>query len=161
MKLSKALKEKKRLAAEIADLKRTIGSKNSYGEGVKEKTEENYIVPELYDELLGKIEDLVNLKLMINNANLDIQPLLYKLGEYRSMISFLNGLDSFEGTRRIGYGESTEEQYFAQFSEPEIDRMKKDYQKKADMLQDEIDTYNYTTEIPWMDSEEEKEEKPL
>ena len=54
MKLSKALKEKKRLAAEIAHLKNLINSKNSYIEG--SNVPEKFDVKELYGKLQGKIQ---------------------------------------------------------------------------------------------------------
>ena len=30
----------------------------------------------------------------------------------------------------------------------------KEFQKKVDALQEELDTFNYTTEIPWGDAED-------
>ena len=48
--------------------------------------------------------------------------------------------------------------------EVEKEKLLKEYQVKADALQDEIDTYNYTTDVMWgdddnlalVDNEEEK-----
>jgi hypothetical protein len=163
MKLSKALKEKKRLAAEIAHLKNLINSKNSYLEG--SNVPEKFDVKELYGKLQGKIQDLVNLKIVINEANRDIQPMIYLLGEYKAMISFLSILNVQEGVVPASYnrGENTFE---VQFDELKREEMLKEYQDKADALQDEIDTYNYTTDVMWKDDDnlalvddEEKEEK--
>lgn len=149
MKLQKALKEKKRLAAEIAELKTTINSKNSYtDESVKDK----FNINTLYKELIGKVESLINLKLMINEANKEIQGSIYKLSEYKSLISFLSGLNVYEGTKREGFTDNFVI-YYTQIDEIERNEMKKELQKKADLIQDEIDTYNYTTDIPWNNDE--------
>lgn len=146
MKLSKALKEKKRLAAEIAHLKNLINSKNSYIEGSTIKFD-NW---KMYEDLNKKIQELVNLKIVINEANRDIQPIIYKLGEYKAMISFLSFLNVQEGIVPDTYngGEIT---YKVQIDEIDKENFLKEFQEKADALQDEIDTYNYTTEVMWGD----------
>lgn len=150
MKLSKALKEKKRLAAEIAHLKNQINSKNSYLEG--SNVREKFYVPDLFVTLKDKVQELVNLKIAINEANRDIQAMIYLLGEYKAMIGFLSILNVQEGVVPASYnkGEST---YLVQIDELEKEKMLKEYQEKADALQDEIDTYNYTTEVMWGDDE--------
>jgi len=146
MKLSQALKEKKRLAAEIQHLKNRIASKNSYikQSNVKEK----FNVVEMYDELQRKVQELMNLKIVINEANKEIQSSIYALSEYKAMISFWNGVPVAEGIVERGYQDTLTEY------ECQIDELKKieiiaELQKKADLLQDQIDTYNYTTEVAW------------
>jgi hypothetical protein len=157
MKLSQALKEKKRLAAEIAQLKNRIQSKNSY---IKEsKVSEKFNVAELYAELQAKVQDLVNLKIIINEANREIQSTIYLLSEYKAMISFWNGVNTNEGMHERGYQDTLTE-YVAQFDELKKIELSTEYQKKADRLQDQIDTYNYTTEVAWgADYDEEENTK--
>lgn len=150
MKLSKALKEKKRLAAEIAHLKNLINSKNSYLQG--SNVPEKFDVKKMYEDLNVKIQELVNLKIIINEANRDIQPMIYTLGEYKAMISFLGILNVQEGFIPESFRQS-EATYDVQIDEVEKERMLKEYQNKADALQDEIDTYNYTTEVMWKDDD--------
>jgi hypothetical protein len=151
MKLSKALKEKKRLAAEISKLKTKINAKNSYvkGTNVPEKFDAN----KMYLELLSKTEDLVNLKIIINNANREIQPMIYMLGEYKSLISFLDGLNTHEGIETNRFSDSTTE-HVTQIDEIKKDKLRQEFQEKIDSLQEEIDTYNYTTNISWGDETE-------
>lgn len=146
MKLSKALKEKKRLGAEIARLKNLINSKNSYAEG--SKIREKFDVKDLFSQLEQKIQDLINLKIVINEANREIQPSIYLLGEYKSIISFLDILNVNEGIERNVYNQ-TEINYLTQIDEVERNKLRDEYQNKADNLQDIIDTYNHTTEIAW------------
>lgn len=156
MKLSQALKTKKRLAAEIQHLKNRIQSKNSY---IKEsKVAEKFNVEEMYSELQAKVQELVNLKIAINEANREIQSTIYLLGEYKSMIAFWNSVNTNEGYQERGYQDTLTE-YACQ-----IDEIKKIanvalYQQKADSLQDQIDTYNYTTEVAWDEQEDLTEAK--
>jgi len=146
MKLSKALKEKKRLASEISRLKHFIEMKNSYIEG--SEIPQKFDVEELYSKLQSKIQELVNLKIVINEANREIQSSIYLLGEYKAMIEFLKMLPAKEGPHRM-YGNDQPVNYYAQIDELKIEKMIEEYQNKADSLQDQIDTYNYTTEVDW------------
>lgn len=144
MKLAKALKEKKRLASEIAHLKNKINTKNSF---IKESNvKDKFDVNKLYEDLLNKIESLVNLKVAIYDANKEIQSKIYLMSEYKSLISFLNILNTNEGIVEKRF-EQVALEYEVQIDEIEKDRLIKEYQTKVDLLQDEIDTYNHTTEI--------------
>jgi hypothetical protein len=158
MKLSKALKEKKRLAADIARLKKLIMDKNSYVEG--SNVPEKFDVRKLYEELQQKVQDLVNLKIEINHANKEIQSSIYLLSEYKAMVSFWELMNTHEGVEEgysYGRSENTEKKYIAQIDELEkIDKIK-EFKDKIDRIQDEIDQYNYTTEIQWKEVSEETE----
>lgn len=147
MKLSRALKEKKRLGAEIAQLKNIIAHKNSFIEGAN--VDKKFNVPEIYNELMEKVQELVNLKIAINEGNKEIQASIYMLGEYKSMIAFIDIINVTEGPQPAGYGQTEGITYEVQIDEIERNDMRKGFQNKADRLQDEIDTYNYTTDIPW------------
>ena len=146
MKLSRALKEKKRLAADIAHLKQQINSKNSYVEG--SNTPRKFNTHELYANLQSKVQELVNLKIVINEANREIQSSIYLLSEYKAMIDFLRSLPVDEGPIE-SYRTENIVIYQTQFDELDKEEMIKEFQDKADRLQDQIDTYNYTTEVAW------------
>lgn len=148
MKLAKALKEKKRLAADIAHLKNLIMKKNS--RLLHSNSSSKFNIGELYHELQQKIQQLVNLKIIINEANKEIQPSIYLLGEYKALVSFFGCIEIKDGLVSEGYSEVIKE-YTAQIDELKRDEIVKEYQSKADRLQDQIDTYNYTTEITWGD----------
>jgi hypothetical protein len=147
MKLQKALKLRKKLIGEIAKLKADIQSKNSYTVG--SLNAEKYNVPKLYVELLGKIDQLTGLKFVINEANREIQSKIYVLAEYKALIAFWNGVSTVEGTQMIGYDEKNAVEYRVQVDEETRNKYVKDFQDRVDALQEEIDTYNYTTDIPW------------
>jgi hypothetical protein len=152
MKLYKALKLKKSLTGEIANLKRQIREKNSFMIG--SKNAENCDVNKLFEELQKKIDNLVGLKFAINEANRDIQSKIYVLGEYKALISFLNEIDVTEGTKTIGFSEVTTREYKVHIDENKRDQFVADYQKRVDAIQEEIDINNYTIDIPWDELEE-------
>lgn len=148
MKLQKALKFKKTLAGEIASLTALIRQKNSFTEGMVDVNVFNNRV--LYDELMSKVEKMINLKIMINDANEEIQPTIYKLGEIKSLINFWQGLPVTSGViTNNSYAGASSITYVAQFTESEKIAKVKELQKLADSLQEQIDLHNFTTEIPF------------
>lgn len=151
MKLYKALKLRKNLIGEITKLKQQIKEKNSYLEG--SKNGEKFNVNEAYEILLGKIEELTGLKFVINNANHEIQAKIYLLGEYKALIAFWNEVSVVEGSQVIGYNDKIQN-YVVQIDESERNKIVNDFQVKVDAIQEELDEYNFTTEIPWGDMSE-------
>jgi hypothetical protein len=147
MKLQKALKLRKKLIGEIAQLKTRIQEKNSYTEGSLDA--EKYNVPKLYKELQDKIDELVGLKYAINEANREIQSKIYVLSETKALIAFWKDVPVKEGKHQVGYSEVADREYKAQIDEQTRNQMIEEFQSKVDAIQEEIDTYNYTTEIPW------------
>ncbi len=153
MKLHKALKLRKKLIGEIAQLKAQIQTKNSYLVGSLKA--EKYNVPKLYDELLEKIDELTGLKYVINEANREIQSKIYVMAEYKALISFWNSVSTIEGTQEGGrFGSEALREYAVQVDEETRNKYVKEFQARVDALQEEIDTYNYTTDIPWGNSSE-------
>jgi hypothetical protein len=147
MKLYKALKIKKRLAGEISTIKNQIKDKNSYLVG--SLNSERFNINTLFEKLQKKIDKLINLKFAINQANVEIQAKIYILGENKALISFLNEIDVTEGNKIVGYADSNIIEYKVQMSENKRDEHIKEFQKKVDAIQEEIDVYNFTTDIPW------------
>lgn len=155
MRLQKALKHKKKLTGEIGHLKTQILSKNSYMEGALNA--EKYNVPKLFVALQEKINELVGLKFAINQANLEIQSKIYLLSEHKGMVEFWRMMNVTEGEHPVSgrYGEASSvfKQYVAQISEEQRDEYIKNYEAKIEAIQEEIDTYNFTTDIPWDEPE--------
>ena len=153
MKLYKALKLRKSLVGEISKLKAQIKEKNSHLVG--SKNAERYDAKAAYNQLYDKISELVGLKYAINEANREIQGKIYLIGEFKALISFLNELDVTEGSKSHNYTEVVRE-YGVHINETERDEMVEEFQKKVDSLQEEIDIFNHTTEIPWGEATEEE-----
>ena len=147
MKLYKALKLRKGLVGEITKLKQLIKDKNSYLEG--SVSTDKYNVQNIYDELLKKIDELTGLKYAINIANSEIQGKIYVLSEYKALIAFWNEVSVIEGNQIVGYGESAVRNYLTQFDGIKRDEIVKDFQKRVDAIQEEIDEYNFTIDIAW------------
>jgi hypothetical protein len=146
MKLHKALKLRKSLVGEIAKLKQQIKEKNSYLVG--SQNGEKFSVEDLYTELLTKIDELTGLKFAINEANKEIQAQIYTLSEYKALIAFWNEVSVTEGTVVTDYTEKVRE-YRVQFDEAKRNEIVKGFQSRVDAIQEELDEYNYTTDIPW------------
>jgi hypothetical protein len=153
MKLYKALKLRKNLVGEITKLKQQIKEKNSYLEG--SKNGEKFDVNQAYEKLLTKIEELTALKFVINEANREIQSKIYVLGEYKALIAFWNEVSVVEGTQVIGYSDKVQN-YVVQIDEAKRNEIVSGFQKSVDALQEELDGYNFITEIPWGDMTEEE-----
>lgn len=150
MKLQKALKLRKKLIGEIVELKSRIISKNSYLIGSLDPNK--YNVPSMYETLRNKISELITLKYIINEANKDIQSLIYQIGENKGMIQFLRNLPVTEGKQISGYGNNAQELlYAAQFDDEKKQEMIAAIQEKVDAMQEIIDTHNHTTDIPYGD----------
>lgn len=146
MKLYKALKLKKTLLGEISNLKKEIKEHNSYLVG--SKNSEKFNVKEAYIELYEKINNLVALKYVINESNREIQDKIYKISEFKGLIAFLNDVSVKEGSHSVGYSEQVRE-YSVHMDNEYIKNLISEYQKKVDALQDDIDVFNHTTDIPW------------
>lgn len=151
MKLHKALKLRKKLVGEISRLKDQIKTKNSYIIG--SLNPEKYNVNELYTELQKKIDELVALKFTINEANREVQSKIYILSENKALIAFWNEVSIVEGTQTFGYSDVATREYCVQIDEEKRNQIVKEFQIKVDALQEELDTFNYTTEIPWDEPE--------
>lgn len=149
MKLSKALKVKKNLIGEIAKLKSQIARKNSYLIG--SKNGKNFPAQRTINKLMEKINLLTDLKYNINQANREIQVHIYMLAEYKALIAFYQLLNVNEGVTEAGgfRNAGTTLEYAVHISEEQRDDFVNYFQLKVDALQDEIDNYNFTTEIPW------------
>lgn len=147
MKLQKALKLRKKLVGDIARLKTQIHEKNSFTVGSLDA--DKYNVPKLYKELQDKINELIGLKYAINEANHEIQANIYTISEYKALIAFWNDVPVKEGKQMVGYSDITTIEYHVQIDEATRNQIVADFQIKVDALQEEIDTFNYTTDIPW------------
>jgi hypothetical protein len=147
MKLYKALKLRKSLIGEITKLKQQIKEKNSYLEG--SKNGEKFDVQKAYDELLSKIDELTGLKFVINEANKEIQAKIYTLAEYKALIAFWNEVSVDEGTKVASIYSEKVQSFVVQVDEAKRNEIVKNFQKRVDALQEELDEYNFTTEIPW------------
>jgi hypothetical protein len=153
--LAQALKQKNRLAGEVARLRQIVERENSRKESKPARAE----VRKVYDQSVALSRDLAALKGAIAAANAGVvvggQGIYGKLNlqaELRGLIVFLKALDAKEGEEmeRVGFlsrDEASRTVYVAEIKRDEIDRNITAFQTEIERLQDEIDEFNAATRI--------------
>jgi len=142
--LNKALKLKKRIASNIAKIKSKIQKYNSFNANNDISSKYNTI--DMLAELDILIRKMVELKSLINEANLTIQPDLYAITEYKALLSFYRNIETKEGVHK-SYGRDSEDTFKAQISDTSIDAFVLNVEDRIEATQDKIDKFNYNTEI--------------
>jgi hypothetical protein len=153
--LAQALKQKNRLAGEVARLRLIVQRENSRKESKPSRTD----VRKAFEESVARSRELAALKGSIAEANAGVvaggHGIYGKLNlqaELRGLIAFLKELDAKEGeeVERVGFlsrDEATRAVYVAEIKRDEIDRSVATYQGEIEHLQDEIDEFNAATRI--------------
>ena len=153
--LSQALKQKNRVAGEIARLREIVQRENSR----KEKQPARADVRVAFDQSVKQSRELAAFKGLIAAANAGVTDLergiygkLNLQAELRGLIAFVKGLNTKEGEEleRVGFlsrDEATRTVYVATITRDEVDRLVAAYQVEIEQLQDEIDEFNATTRI--------------
>jgi len=146
MNLSKALKQKNRIAGEIDTLKTLLTSQN-----VKPSTQKfDYQAEDLLRDLQAKIAELVELKAQIATANVEIYTKIFRLAEIKGLTKTLKDLDTRSGLFKEGegYGQTPYDvEYVAQISKTEADTLVTGFESEIETLQDELDAFNFTTTV--------------
>jgi hypothetical protein len=144
MKLSKALKLKNKKVNEYNNLVSKMVNHNSYDVDTKQ----TYNSTELYLEVIDKREDLIKFKTAIHLTSEPIREKIFRIGEYKNLLINLNRLSTTEGVvKSRGYGESDKSTYACSINELQKVEMMEWYQNEIENIQDEIDTFNATTEL--------------
>lgn len=141
MKLATALKEKNKIVKKIKTLQQRIQNNNSILEGNTRQyePEENIFILE------SEIQNLISLKHKIASANSPIQCKIIEMGEMKTYIVFLRSIDTKDG-KQYSFRES-QVTYESQISEKEISEMIEKIEIKIERIQEEIDSFNHSTEI--------------
>ena len=142
MKLAKALKQKNRLAGEVAQLKELLTQQNS--RSTKQKFD--YDNHEVLTNLRAKIDELVATKAAIGAANAEVYPKIFRLAELKGLATALKTLSTKEGVyaESLGYAQSVEVEYVAQIKKSEVDKLVGDLENEIQELQDALDEFNFT-----------------
>ena len=144
MKLSKALKEKNRIAGEINRLKTLISRENSRDV----KSSSTVDVASLWINLLNTTEKLIKVKTEIFKANVGIYDKIVRMAELKGRSAWLSSINTNNEKIENPYGTNIMvTEYKACFKLEDVDRMTKDLQDEIAKLQDEIDEYNATVSI--------------
>ncbi|MEI8341332.1 MAG: hypothetical protein WCH43_07350 [Verrucomicrobiota bacterium] len=145
MKLAKALKQKNKLAGEVAQLKELLAEQNS--RSTKQKFDYNN--QEVLTNLRAKIDELVATKAAIGAANAEVYPKIFRLAELKGFVTALKGLSTKEGVyaESLGYSQSVEVEYVAQIKKAEVDKLVEEIEKEIQELQDALDEFNFTRSV--------------
>lgn len=144
MKLSKALKLKNKKVNEYNNLVNKMINHNSYDIDTK-KVYNSY---SLYMSAIDAREDLIKFKTAIHLTSEPIREKIFRLGEYKNLLMNLNRLNTTEGVvKSRGYGESDKSTYACSINEEQKVEMMEWYQNEIENIQDDIDTFNATTEL--------------
>ena len=143
MKLAKALKLKNKKLKEYKSTLMKVVQNNSYDVDNKPI----YNSTNLYNESVELLKDYLELKTAIHISSEPIRFKIFQLGEVKSLLNVINGLDTKSGVYKEGYREITLSTYESSITEEEKNTKVKNLENTIELLQDEIDTFNATTEL--------------
>jgi hypothetical protein len=142
--LARALKYKNRLVGKIAAVTETIRTKNS----VLILSEKEVDVKELASLRAKLIDNLIDLKTAINQANGPIVRTIFAISELKSEIVFLNSIDTTHGkSNRDYYRDAEPIEFEAVIRFGDVEELKTNTNKKIDAYQEKIDKHNHSTTI--------------
>lgn len=140
MKLSKALKHKKKLIKQIDEMYLRFSKYNS----TEKNVEASYDPEEAYLKWCALVQELVELKTKIHIANVPIMGKIFAMAEYKTQIHKLKSISTKQGMVR-SYDSSIE--YVAFMNEVDKDSVIKAFENRIETLQEEIEEFNAITKI--------------
>jgi hypothetical protein len=147
MKLSQALKKKKKLITTADKFFKRFSSANSCQDGKPSP----YSAEENYKQWRVTVEELCVLKAKIQIANAPILEKIYLLAELKNIVSKLKSVNCVSGLHeksRGGFGvAAVDVNYTAWMSEVQRDDNVEDIEERIELIQSEIEAFNAITEI--------------
>lgn len=147
MNLAQALKLKNRLAGELVRKQQILERENARRNDSVSKIDREQI----WNEIVDLSEKLGELKGRITRANVAIYPSLERMSELKSRITFLNTLPKREGEDVSFVGRDQEKLTYVWDSfinQERADDEVAELQEEINSLQDNVDVYNATTQLP-------------
>lgn len=143
MRLSKALKYKKKLIKLLEEDMEKIHTYNSSPSNI----ERVYNPMDCFTSYKKRLEELINLKAAIQKANVPVYDKIFRLSELKNVIIKLKRIPTEEG--EIRYGNSEPLIRTVIFNKLTIDNLIKESEDQIETIQEELESYNATTEITW------------
>lgn len=145
--IAKALKRKNKLTGEIKQIQTLIQQENR----IKEGKERSIDIIEKQLELGKKITELISIKSAISKANNLVVHKIYQLSEYKSLIKFLQSIPTEKGEEKesLGYTNIEKVNYTVIIDKKNVLEQTEELQTKIDNLQEELDRFNFTTDITY------------
>lgn len=150
MKIHKALKVKNRLTGELKRLQDILQRENSRRNDNTSKVD----CGELDIQIQTTTDKLVRIKAALAQANGPIAEKIYRLSEIKNRINFLNSLPTKEGEEVTLVGHNREKLVYnwtTYLNREAVDKKIVELQQIANTLQDEIDSFNASTEVEYLD----------
>ncbi len=142
--VSRALKERARLAGKLGEIFKLIRNENSVLAGATRTCD----IREKFVEYKSIVKKMTAIKAAVTKANAGIAAELAELAETKSMITQLKSINVVEGKQReSGYSGASEYEMEAAISKAELYRELELLQDRANMLQDKIDEFNAKTSV--------------
>ena len=141
--LAKALKVKNRLAGRLAKVQADIQAFNSVPEGQAGQVDVAALV-KTRDELVAA---LVGLKTAVNEANREVQRVIYELAEAKASAQFLAGVPTRHGPQPPCYPATVEVTYVAAIKKADVDALVARLEKEIDRLQELLDQFNHVHKV--------------
>lgn len=142
MNISQALKRKNQLAGEVKKLGVRMSSSNSY----TEQNPAKYNSKEVMNQWYNKKNELIELKSLIDRASLPIRGHIYEINEIKDSLALLKYM-SVRDEEIIYGGETPNVKYNAVIPELERDEEVERLEARIISLQDQIDSFNATTNV--------------
>jgi len=151
MNISKALKEKNRIAGRISKLQTQVSKYNRY----KKDSAKEFSSKELLESLQTEWAYLIDIKSKIAKANAGISDKLVQLTEAKAELSFWNGISNTGPSEEVvseskyvgGQYIYVDTVMICDITNKSVQTNINRIQKLIEDLQDEIDEYNATTKI--------------
>jgi len=142
MNVKQALKAKNTLVSELKAKYQILQRFNSIEEGNPRR----YSMTQTMNEINQLTKELVELKAQIHRANQPVYDKIFALAEAKGLIKELKKVPTDEGkqTERYGSVQSIKE---VELTIVDIERLVAAIQKDIELLQDELDVHNATTQI--------------
>ena len=141
MNLARALKLKNRLTQKINELQREVQVENSDRSDAERKID----VENSMKELTETTEKLIKLKIAVFVATTPMRETILRLGELKSRILFLKGINVTEG-KNWDYSEK-ETEYSVVYDKIYVKEQVSFCENLIDDLQEQLDKFNHDTQI--------------
>ncbi|MES2517891.1 MAG: hypothetical protein V4585_07270 [Bacteroidota bacterium] len=143
MKITKALKQKNKIVAELKMLRERIEEYNSVFTG----NPRPYDVAETQEQLMAKVQELVSLKTRLAQANTVIYSKIFELSELKGLAQFYKHLDIKDGLSKDHSYDEMLQGYESVLKVKQRDDLVIELETRIEALQDELDEFNILTEI--------------
>jgi hypothetical protein len=147
MNLAQALKLKNRLAGELVRKQQILERENARRSDSVSKVDREQV----WKEIVDLSDRLGVLKGQITRANVAIYPSLERMSELKSRITFINNLPKRAGEEVNFVGRDQEKLIYtwdSLINQERADALVTKLQEEINSLQDKVDAYNATNQIP-------------